>query len=148
MNPDTNPPGRVKDQVIDIPSDVLAFKNGHVVQSHVLLFQVQCATLKEVSNSGINGESTSPSKLILIIAYISTTYGQTASQDQCGIICNLFYTCKNRESNVFKQGYISSHKDGKTLSDKVFGGFHFVSPNLHKTNNSKKKFLVDYICVR
>ncbi|CAL1528975.1 unnamed protein product [Lymnaea stagnalis] len=50
------------DQVLEIPSDTFAYKNGHVVRSHVLLFRVQCATLRETSSSGINGESHSPSE--------------------------------------------------------------------------------------
>ncbi|XP_012940134.1 polycomb protein suz12 isoform X2 [Aplysia californica] len=50
------------DQVLDIPGDVFAFKNGHVVRSHVLMFRVQCTTLREASSIGVNGETLSPSE--------------------------------------------------------------------------------------
>ncbi|KAK3751064.1 hypothetical protein RRG08_044641 [Elysia crispata] len=44
---------------VEIPSETFAYKNGHVVRSHVLLFKVQCATLREAncSHQGVNGET-------------------------------------------------------------------------------------------
>ncbi|GFN81052.1 polycomb protein suz12-like [Plakobranchus ocellatus] len=43
---------------VEIPADTFAYKNGHVVRSHVLLFKVQCATLREASSSYtcVNGD--------------------------------------------------------------------------------------------
>ena len=59
-----NPKGPVsipENQILNIPSEVFAFKNGHVVRSHVLVFQVQCTTLKE--SSGSTAGEASPSEL-------------------------------------------------------------------------------------
>ncbi|KAH9498850.1 Polycomb protein suz12, partial [Bulinus truncatus] len=50
------------DQVLEIPYETFTYRNGHTVRSHVLLFKVQCATLRETSCVGINGDSHSPSE--------------------------------------------------------------------------------------
>ncbi|XP_013068397.2 polycomb protein suz12-like isoform X2 [Biomphalaria glabrata] len=50
------------DQVLEIPSETFTYKNGHTVRSHVLLFKVQCATLREASSVGMNGDNHSPSE--------------------------------------------------------------------------------------
>ncbi|GFS05540.1 polycomb protein suz12-like, partial [Elysia marginata] len=49
----SSPPG------VEIPAETFAYKNGHVVRSHVLLFKVQCATLRETNGShqGLNGDT-------------------------------------------------------------------------------------------
>ncbi|BFZ02950.1 hypothetical protein BsWGS_05989 [Bradybaena similaris] len=47
-------------QVVQIPSETFAYKNGHVVRSHVLLFKVQCTTLREANSVGANGDGHSP----------------------------------------------------------------------------------------
>ncbi|XP_059143251.1 polycomb protein suz12-B-like isoform X2 [Physella acuta] len=49
-----------QDQVLEIPSEMFAYKNGHVVRSHVLLFRVQCATLREANSSGENHVQNEP----------------------------------------------------------------------------------------
>jgi len=51
-----------EEQTLEVPSEVFAFRNGHVVRTHVLMFKVQCATLKEASGAGVNGEGLSPSE--------------------------------------------------------------------------------------
>lgn len=64
VNP--KPLATYQDQVVEISSDTFAYKNGHVVRSHVLLFKVQCTTLREASSAGDRGDGHSPSKFIFI----------------------------------------------------------------------------------
>ena len=65
-----NPSGKTSPSLhVEIPAETFAYKNGHVVRSHVLLFKVQCTTLREVSNShtGPNGDITHSNGELLYI---------------------------------------------------------------------------------